>query len=62
VDSPHGRWIAFTYDTSDRITQAQDLGSTVQYTYDGSGRLASVTDVAGGVTTYTYDTTSDTGC
>jgi YD repeat-containing protein len=57
VDSPHGRWIAFTYDTSDRITEAQDnLGRSVQYTYDGSGRLATVTDVASGVTSYTYDT------
>jgi RHS repeat-associated protein len=54
--SPHNRWIAFTYDGSDRITQAKDnLGRTVGYEYDGSGRLWKVTDAAGGVTEYTYD-------
>ena len=57
VISPHKRWIAFTYDGSDRITQASDnLGRTVGYQYDASGRLWKVTDVNGGVTEYTYDT------
>jgi RHS repeat-associated protein len=57
IISPHNRWIAFTYDGSDRITQAKDnLGRTVGYEYDGSGRLWKVTDAAGGVTEYTYDT------
>jgi RHS repeat-associated protein len=56
VISPNGRWIAFTYDGSDRITQATDnIGRSVGYEYDGSGRLWKVTDVLGGVTTYTYD-------
>jgi RHS repeat-associated protein len=54
--SPHNRWIAFTYDGSNRITQAKDnLGRTVGYEYDGSGRLWKVTDAAGGVTEYAYD-------
>ena len=56
VTSPNGRWITFTYDSSNRITQAQDnLGRTVTYTYDASGNLWKVTDPNGGVTTYTYD-------
>ena len=56
VTSPNGRWIAFTYDASNRITQAQDnVGRTVSYTYDTAGNLWKVTDPNGGVTTYTYD-------
>jgi RHS repeat-associated protein len=56
VESPNGRWIAFTSDGSNRITQARDnIGRTVVYQYDGSGRLWKVTDVAGGITEYTYD-------
>lgn len=57
VISPHKRWISFTYDGSDRVTQATDnLNRTVGYQYDASGRLWKVTDVNGGVTEYTYDT------
>jgi YD repeat-containing protein len=56
VTSPNGRWIAFTYDGSNRITQAKDnIGRTVGYQYDGSGRVWKVTDARGGVTEYTYD-------
>ncbi len=62
--SPNGRVIEFTVDTSvpgqERITQARDRGTgrTVSYGYDGSLRLTSVTDANGGVTSYTYDGTS----
>ncbi len=57
VVSPNGRWFQFTYDGSNRVTQAKDnIGRTVGYQYDGSGRLWKVTDAAGGVTEYTYDT------
>ena len=56
VTSPNGRWMAFSYDTSNRIVQAQDNGGRiVKYTYDGLGRLANVTDPNGDVTVYTYD-------
>lgn len=56
ITSPSGRWIEFTYDASDRITEAKDnIGRTVAYTYDAGGRLSTVTDTKGGVTTYTYD-------
>ncbi len=57
ITSPNGRWIEFTYDTSNRITQARDcIGRMVNYTYDSRGRLATVTDARGGLTQYTYDT------
>jgi YD repeat-containing protein len=53
--SPSGRWIALTYDASQRITQATDnIGRTVTYDYS-SGRLWKVTGAAVGITEYTYD-------
>jgi RHS repeat-associated protein len=56
LTSPNGRYIALTYDGTNRITQAKDnIGRTVGYEYDGSGRLWKVTDARGGVTEYTYD-------
>jgi len=56
VTSPNGRYLEFTYDTSNRITQVKDvLGRTVGYQYDASGRVWKVTDPKGGVTEYTYD-------
>ena len=59
VTSPNGRWIRFTYDASNRITQAKDnIGRTVGYTYDVNGNLSTVTDPENGVTTYTYDATN----
>lgn len=57
--SPNGRWITFSYDASNRITQAQDnIGQSVTYTYDSAGHLWKVTDPNGGITTYTYDSVS----
>lgn len=56
ITSPNNRWIQFTYDTSNRITQAKDnIGRTVNYTYDSGGRLWKVTDPNNGMTEYTYD-------
>jgi RHS repeat-associated protein len=56
VVSPNGRYINFTYDSTNRVTQATDnIGRTVSYSYDSSGRLSQVTDPIGGVTQYTYD-------
>ncbi|MBA3734958.1 MAG: IPT/TIG domain-containing protein [Actinobacteria bacterium] len=59
ITSSSGRWIKLTYDTSHRVTQAQDsAGRTVGYSYytgTGTGELQTVTDAKGGATTYTYD-------
>ncbi len=56
VTSPHGRWIRFSYDISERITRAEDnLGRAIAYVYDGTGHLSTVTDPTGAVTTYTYN-------
>ena len=63
ITSPNGRWIEFTYDTSDRITKIKDnISRVVDYTYDASGRLWKASNVHfesetnPGVTEYTYDT------
>jgi RHS repeat-associated protein len=54
--SPNGRWISFTYDSSNRITAATDnSGRQYQYSYDVGGRLATVTNPLNGLTQYTYD-------
>jgi RHS repeat-associated protein len=56
VTSPNGRFLAFTYDGSNRVTQVTDiLGRTVSYTYDANGNLATVTDAENTVTTYTWN-------
>jgi RHS repeat-associated protein len=55
ITSPNGRWVDFSYNNSDKVTQLTDhTGRTVAYTYT-SDALTSVTDVGGGVTAYTYD-------
>ena len=47
---------SFTYDGSNRVTQATDsAGRGVSYTYYPSGELNTVTDAKGGITTLTYD-------
>jgi RHS repeat-associated protein len=56
VTSPSGRWIAFSYDGSNRVTQATDnIGRSVTYTYDAAGNLATATDPENHITSYTYD-------
>jgi RHS repeat-associated protein len=57
ITAPHGRFVKFTYDTSNRVTQAVDnAGRTVIYTYNTAGRLATSKDPNGGTTTYSYNT------
>jgi RHS repeat-associated protein len=54
TDGTHA--IDFTYDTSNRITQARDnSGRYVGYEYNTTGTLKKVTDANGGTTEYTYD-------
>lgn len=59
IISPDGRWVQFTYNSSNCttcISQATDnIGRTVQYQYDSNQNLVQVTDANGGVTKYTYD-------
>jgi RHS repeat-associated protein len=56
ITSPNGRFLQFSYDTSNRITQiADNSGRTVGYTYDSNGRISKVTDPNSGATNYTYD-------
>jgi RHS repeat-associated protein len=59
VVTPSGRWLKFTYDGSNRVTQAQDsLGRVVRYGYGAGthceGYLQQVTDPDGLTRTYTY--------
>ncbi len=56
ISAPGGRWMQFSYDSSDRAVMVQDnMGRKVYYEYDAGGRLWKVTDAEGGVTEYGYD-------
>ncbi|WP_285473472.1 RHS repeat-associated core domain-containing protein [Actinoplanes sp. NBRC 101535] len=56
ITSPNGKWIKLSYDSSNRVTRAENiLGHAVTYTYTSDGRLETITDVNQGVTTYTYE-------
>ena len=59
ITSPNGRHLSLSYDGSNRVTQAQDdMGRTVKYAYNApncAGCLWTVTDPAGNVETYGYD-------
>ncbi|HET6482782.1 MAG TPA: RHS repeat-associated core domain-containing protein, partial [Actinoplanes sp.] len=56
ITSPNGKWIKLSYDSSNRVTKAENvLGQSAAYTYYSDGRLETVTDANQGVTTYTYE-------
>lgn len=56
VVSPNGKWIEFTYDLYDRVTEATaSTRETVQYTYDDKGRLITVLPSTGQELRYEYD-------
>ena len=56
VHASNGQSIAYTRDSSHRITTITGpAGQTVTYDYSGAGDLVSSTDPLGGVNTYTYD-------
>jgi len=56
VAAQDGRRLAFTYDTSLRISQFTDpTGATYAYGYDAAGRLQSVTYPGGSSKTYLYN-------
>ncbi|WP_456726759.1 RHS repeat-associated core domain-containing protein [Bradyrhizobium sp. USDA 3397] len=59
VSASNGRFIRFSYNGNNCITQAVDnIGRTVTYTYDSSSRLTTITDPNGGVTIYTWDSSN----
>lgn len=59
ITSPHGRWVKFTYDASNRVTEIKDnSGRTLKYVYK-SGLLESATDPAERATKYEYDGAGD---
>jgi RHS repeat-associated protein len=57
VTDPAGRALTFSYNAAGRIAKVTDpIGRTVTFGYDdATGNLIDVTDVAGGVTHFTYD-------
>ncbi|WP_431931220.1 RHS repeat-associated core domain-containing protein [Nonomuraea jabiensis] len=58
VRSPNGFWLAYTYDSGDRVTRIEDnAGRAVTYTYEGD-LLKTVTGPTGKTTTYGYDAKS----
>jgi len=55
ITSPHGRWVTFGYDGSNRVTEVTDNGGRqLKYTY-ASGLLSTVTDAAGRTTKLEYN-------
>jgi YD repeat-containing protein len=56
IVSPSGKWVALTYDSSDRIIRADDsMHRSVGYEYDPKGRLVSVLTATGKKFRYEYD-------
>jgi RHS repeat-associated protein len=63
ITTSNGKWLAFTYDTCNRVTAiADNIGRTTLYAYDSTncttGHLHTVTDPNQGATTYTYNTSN----
>jgi RHS repeat-associated protein len=57
ITSPNGRWVSLSYDTYNRITQAQDnIGRVINYHYDSCGRMDWSQDAKQQFTYYTWDT------
>ena len=60
ITSPHGRWVKFTYNSSNAITEIKDDGGrTLKYAYNKAGLLESATDPAERTTKYEYDGSGD---
>jgi RHS repeat-associated protein len=55
VTDATGRTLQLSLNGDGHVTSAQSGSRTLQYGYDTEGNLTSVTDVRGGVTTFTYD-------
>jgi RHS repeat-associated protein len=60
ITSPHGRWVKFTYNSSNAITELKDnTGRTLKYAYNKEGLLESATDTASRTTKYEYNAEGD---
>lgn len=56
LSSPNGRYIEFTNDANNRVTEIKDnIGRTVAYAYDVDGNLWKVTSPDNKTNEYTYD-------
>ncbi len=55
ITSPHGKWVEFAYDGTNRITEITDNGGQhLKYKYEDN-RLVKATDAASRTTEYEYD-------
>jgi RHS repeat-associated protein len=60
ITSPHGRWVKFTYNSSNDITEIKDnSGRTLKYAYNKEGLLESATDPAERTTKYGYNSSGE---
>jgi RHS repeat-associated protein len=60
ITSPHGRWVTFAYDGSNRITEIKDVGGQIlKYNYNAAGTLEKITDAAGRITKYEYNASNE---
>lgn len=60
ITSPHDRWVKFTYNSSNDITEIKDnSGRTLKYAYNKEGLLESATDPAERTTKYEYNSSSE---
>jgi RHS repeat-associated protein len=60
ITSPHGRWVKFTYNSSNDITEIKDnTGRKLKYKYTAGGLLESATDPAERTMKYEYDGAGD---
>ena len=60
ITSPHGRWVKFTYNSSNDITEIKDnVGRALKYAYNKAGLLESATDPAERTTKYEYNSEGD---
>ncbi len=55
VSYPDGTYVAYTYDSSNRLISLKTPFGETRYTYDALNRIATVTDKDGAETHYTYD-------
>jgi RHS repeat-associated protein len=56
ITDPQGRFVSFTYDSTNHLTSYTDQGGGVtSFEYNANGRISKKTDPRGGVETFQYD-------